>query len=91
MSSEQSGMGKMLKNIGLAGTAAVITVSFIHPIDVIKTRLQIQGEAGRATKQYNGVRGVVSTILADEGAGAFYKGKKQNAINFLLQVLELHG
>jgi len=31
----------MLKNIGLAGTAAVITVSFIHPIDVIKTRLQI--------------------------------------------------
>jgi hypothetical protein len=41
MSSEQSGMGKMLKNIGLAGTAAVITVSFIHPIDVIKTRLQI--------------------------------------------------
>lgn len=29
----------LLKNIGLAGTAAVITVTFIHPIDVVKTRL----------------------------------------------------
>ena len=28
-----------LKNIGMAGGAAVITVTFIHPIDVIKTRL----------------------------------------------------
>ena len=62
------------KNIFCAGGAAVITVSFIHPIDVVKTRLQIAGEAGRQTKQYNGVSGVVKTILADEGAAAFYKG-----------------
>ena len=40
----------LFKNVTLAGTAAVITVQVIHPIDVIKTRLQIQGEAGRATK-----------------------------------------
>lgn len=64
----------MLKNIGCAGGAAVITVSFIHPIDVVKTRLQIAGEAGRATKQYNGVSGVIKAVLADEGAAAFYKG-----------------
>jgi len=64
----------MLKNIGCAGGAAVITVSFIHPIDVVKTRLQIAGEAGRQTKQYNGVSGVIKTVLADEGAAAFYKG-----------------
>ncbi len=31
--------GQMLKNIAGAGGAAVITVSFIHPIDVVKTRL----------------------------------------------------
>ena len=37
----------LLKNIVCAGGAAVITVSFIHPMDVVKTRLQIQGEAGR--------------------------------------------
>jgi len=64
----------MLTNIGCAGGAAVITVTFIHPIDVVKTRLQIAGEAGRQTKQYNGVSGVIRTVVADEGAGAFYKG-----------------
>lgn len=64
----------LIKNVAGAGGAAVITVSFIHPIDVVKTRLQIAGEAGRQTKQYNGVSGVIKTVLADEGAGAFYKG-----------------
>jgi len=29
----------LLKNVACAGGAAVITVSFIHPIDVVKTRL----------------------------------------------------
>ena len=47
----------------------------IHPIDVIKTRLQIQGEAGRQTKQYNGVSGVIKTIASEEGMACFYKGK----------------
>jgi len=66
---------KLLTGVGCAGGAAVITVSFIHPIDVVKTRLQIAGEAGGAsTKQYNGVTGVIKTVLADEGASAFYKG-----------------
>ena len=64
----------LLKNVAGAGGAAVITVTFIHPIDVVKTRLQIAGEAGRQTKQYDGVSGVIRVVLADEGAGAFYKG-----------------
>jgi len=29
----------LLQNVALAGGAAVITVTFIHPIDVMKTRL----------------------------------------------------
>ena len=66
----------LFKNLALAGTAAVLTVSGIHPIDVVKTRLQIQGEAGRATKAYSGVTGVIKTVLATEGAPAFYKGIK---------------
>lgn len=37
----KSGMGPVyfMKNLACAGGAAVITVSFIHPIDVVKTRL----------------------------------------------------
>merc|ERR1711988_589020 len=72
--SEKGGASHFFKNIFCAGGAAVITVSFIHPIDVVKTRLQIAGEAGRQTKQYNGVSGVIKSVLADEGASAFYKG-----------------
>jgi hypothetical protein len=34
-----SGMTKLLKNVFCAGAAAVFTVSFIHPIDVVKTRM----------------------------------------------------
>lgn len=68
------GTSFLIRNIAGAGGAAVITVSFIHPLDLIKTRLQIQGEAGRATKQYNGFFGVIKTVSAEEGLGAFYKG-----------------
>mmetsp|Transcript_5663 Transcript_5663/g.8963 ORF Transcript_5663/g.8963 Transcript_5663/m.8963 type:complete len:295 (-) Transcript_5663:82-966(-) len=71
---KKSGAAKFFQNIFCAGGAAVITVSFIHPIDVVKTRLQIAGEAGRQTKQYNGMSGVIKTVIADEGAAAFYKG-----------------
>ena len=39
-----------MKNMFCGGTAAVIVVNFIHPIDLIKTRLQIAGEVGRETK-----------------------------------------
>ena len=64
----------LLDNVVCAGGAAVMTVSFIHPIDVVKTRLQIAGEAGRATKAYGGVASAVRMIIKDEGMAAFYKG-----------------
>ena len=74
MPSEKGSTGYFLKNIGCAGGAAVITVSFIHPIDVVKTRLQISGEAGRVGKTYSGVGDVIKTVSAEEGTSAFYKG-----------------
>jgi len=41
-----AGTPSLLQQVGMAGTAAVITVTFIHPIDVIKTRIQISAEYG---------------------------------------------
>jgi len=66
--------GYFLKNVARAGGAAVITVNFIHPLDVIKTRLQISGEAGRKGKTYNGVVDVIMKIRSEEGMSALYKG-----------------
>ena len=34
----------LLTQVGMAGSAAVITVSFIHPIDVVKVRVARRAE-----------------------------------------------
>ena len=76
----------ILSSVLTAGTAAVMAVQFTHPIDVIKTRLQIQGEAGRTTKHYNGVSGVVRTIISEEGIACFYKGTSYKSVLTFFQV-----
>jgi hypothetical protein len=64
----QSNMTKLLKSVLCAGLAAVITVSFIHPIDVVKTRMQV------APKGEGSLGNVIGGALEKEGPGAFYKG-----------------
>jgi len=51
--------------VGAAGASAVATVTFIHPIDVVKTRMQVSG---------GGIGATISSALAKEGPTAFYKG-----------------
>lgn len=67
----------VLKSVFGAGTAAIITVTFIHPIDVVKTRLQISGgKAGEAGRNYKalGISGTIKVILKEEGFKSFWKG-----------------
>jgi len=59
----------LLQQVGMAGGAAVITVSFIHPIDVIKTRIQISTEYSKI-----GMSGTARKIVAGEGVLALWKG-----------------
>ena len=60
-------MPSMLTNLGCAGSAAVITVTGIHPIDTVKTRLQVSGTKGARNYAALGISGTVSTILKEEG------------------------
>lgn len=64
----------IIKNVSAAGTSAVITVTAIHPIDVVKTRLQLSGQQGMYDYKQLGIRGTVSKILQEEGIAAFWKG-----------------
>jgi hypothetical protein len=66
----------MLKSVAGAGAAAVITVTFIHPIDVLKTRLQVSGDASTGARNYKalGIGGSISVIAREEGIAAFWKG-----------------
>ena len=49
----------LLNQVGMAGSAAVITVTFIHPIDVVKVRLSKDQRRSHATR--NDVPRVPST------------------------------
>ena len=64
----QSATTKLLKSVFCAGAAAVFTVSFIHPIDVVKTRMQV------AKKGEGSLGSVIGDAMKNEGPGAFYKG-----------------
>ena len=67
----------IFKQVGAAGGAAVIAVTFIHPIDVVKTRMQASGEKGRTgVRDYGklGMGGTVKVIAKEEGITAFWKG-----------------
>lgn len=66
--------GSLLQNVACAGGAAVITVTFIHPIDVVKTRLQVSGSGGGRNYAELGMGGSVSVIAKEEGVAAFWKG-----------------
>jgi len=59
----------LLQQVGMAGGAAVITVTFIHPIDVIKTRIQISPAYAAL-----GISGTFKKIVAAEGTTALWKG-----------------
>jgi len=59
----------LIQQVGMAGGAAVITVSFIHPIDVIKTRIQVSPEYGKL-----GMGGTAGKIVSGEGMTALWNG-----------------
>ena len=63
----------IFKNISAAGISAVVTVTGIHPIDVVKTRLQV---SSKETRNYSslGITGTIKTIAKEEGIQAFWKG-----------------
>lgn len=63
-----------LKGMAAAGTAAVTTVTFIHPIDMVKTRLQVSGDGGGRNYKALGIGGTVSVIAKEEGIASFWKG-----------------
>lgn len=61
-----------------AGIASICSGSATHPIEVVKTRMQIMGEAGSRSKvNYGGnVFSTSKVIMQNEGIGGFYKGIK---------------
>ena len=61
-----------LQQIAAGGSAGLVEILIMQPLDVVKTRFQLQttGAAGA----YNGLGDCFKTIYRTEGVGAFYKG-----------------
>mmetsp|Transcript_12924 Transcript_12924/g.16926 ORF Transcript_12924/g.16926 Transcript_12924/m.16926 type:complete len:284 (-) Transcript_12924:134-985(-) len=55
----------LIQSIGLGGASCIFTVNFTHPIELVKTRMQVSGV---------GMGEVISATLKNEGAGSFWKG-----------------
>ncbi|KAH6826861.1 Pyridoxal phosphate transferases superfamily protein [Perilla frutescens var. hirtella] len=58
------------ENAIIGAFAGAITGAITTPLDVVKTRLMIQGSA----KQYDGIFHCVNTIIREEGSSAFFRG-----------------
>ncbi|PRW50796.1 polyubiquitin 3 isoform A [Chlorella sorokiniana] len=61
-----------ISNAVAGGIAGAITATVVCPLDVLKTRLQVQGKAGAA--MYRGVGGGLSKIMREEGMRGLYRG-----------------
>lgn len=55
----------LIESIALGGASCVFTVNFTHPIELVKTRMQVSG---------NSLGGTIGSTLAKEGPAAFWKG-----------------
>mmetsp|Transcript_644 Transcript_644/g.2269 ORF Transcript_644/g.2269 Transcript_644/m.2269 type:complete len:325 (+) Transcript_644:120-1094(+) len=64
------------------GLASAIAEAVTIPIDVLKVRMQLQGEGGSA-RQYRNTLDAAFRIARSEGAGAFVKGLKPAVVRQL--------
>lgn len=77
-----SDLDRLLKQaamqVGAGGSAGFIEVCIMHPLDLVKTRLQIQSAAkplGRSDPHYyNGIVDCMKKMYKHEGLPSFWKG-----------------
>mmetsp|Transcript_32850 Transcript_32850/g.104654 ORF Transcript_32850/g.104654 Transcript_32850/m.104654 type:complete len:303 (-) Transcript_32850:480-1388(-) len=65
--------GNVFKGLFYGGFASCVAETVTMPIDVCKTRLQMDG-AGGGVKLYNGTMDCAGKLVKSEGAGALFKG-----------------
>eukprot|EP01065_Artemidia_motanka_P016130 TRINITY_DN19887_c0_g1_i1.p1 TRINITY_DN19887_c0_g1~~TRINITY_DN19887_c0_g1_i1.p1 ORF type:complete len:286 (+),score=59.02 TRINITY_DN19887_c0_g1_i1:75-932(+) len=58
---------------GLAGLANMCAATVTNPVDVVKTRMQMQG-MGNRTRRYRTTMHCLTSIVGDEGIRACYRG-----------------
>ncbi|XP_066600388.1 mitochondrial 2-oxodicarboxylate carrier [Prorops nasuta] len=61
--------------VGAGGSAGFIEVCIMHPMDLVKTRFQLQVSTAKSDPMYyTGIRDCMSKMYRNEGITAFWKG-----------------
>jgi len=63
-----------MENFLCGGVSAACAICIVNPIDVVKSRLQMQGEMGAGQRAYNGVFSGLMHIGQKEGLKGLYRG-----------------
>jgi len=63
---------RMMQQLVAGGSAGLVEICLMHPLDVVKTRFQLQGKG--SSVQYRSVAHCFSTMYKTEGFMSFYKG-----------------
>lgn len=73
--SSMGALSRVLRSIAAGSGAAATATIFSNPVDVIKTRMQLQGELGRSTgRQYTSAISGMRQIFAEEGIRGIQAG-----------------
>merc|ERR1719401_582858 len=65
---------KSMELVGLAGVSNAVAATFTNPVDVVKVRLQMDGEGTMAERRYRGVVHASRSLFCEEGLHGFYRG-----------------
>lgn len=64
-----------LSQFGAGALAGLVNTLILSPLDVVKTRLQVQGSASfAAATKYNGLFHALKCMLKEEGLRSYYRG-----------------
>ncbi len=72
----ESALSSSLTQLGAGAVAGLVNTLVLSPLDVVKTRLQVQG-------RYHGTFHALRTMLREEGIGAYYRGLSASLMAFI--------
>ena len=78
-----------MENFIFGGLSAAIAICVVNPIDVVKSRLQMQGEgvANAGMNIYKGPFSALKSIAQKEGIRGLYKGSTANYLRMCPQYI----
>eukprot|EP00919_Chromeraceae_sp_WS-2016_P056173 GHVR01133350.1.p1 GENE.GHVR01133350.1~~GHVR01133350.1.p1 ORF type:complete len:174 (+),score=60.90 GHVR01133350.1:76-597(+) len=73
-------LSKPQKSAAASFAAAIVTTGLLHPLDLIRTRMQVASSSSGVIPMYDGCRDACRSIWAKEGIRGLYKGLSSTII-----------